>query len=184
MPKINLGLETYLPHPKRVSAARPFLGEINQVGIVVRDLRKAVKNYWSLFGIGPWNIYTYAPPRLTDTQVRGRPQPFSMKVALAKKGRMVIEIIEPLSGHSVYDEFLYAHDEGIHHIGSYMTVDVAREISKMKRMGIGVLQSGKYTVRDFCVWFSYMDTKAELGTIIEYLKVTGKRPKPDERFPR
>jgi hypothetical protein len=40
------------------------IGEINQIGIVVRDLQKAADNYWATLGIGPWGIVRIEPPLL------------------------------------------------------------------------------------------------------------------------
>ena len=37
------------------------VGEINQIGVVVKDLKKALENYWKTLGIGPWRIHTFAP---------------------------------------------------------------------------------------------------------------------------
>jgi methylmalonyl-CoA/ethylmalonyl-CoA epimerase len=183
MTDTSFGLEIILNSTVKAPRSRAFLGEINQVGIVVRDLRKTMRNYWSFFGIGTWNIFTYAPPKLTETAVKEKPQPFSMKVALAKRGPVVIELIEPLEGHSVYKEFLSTHGEGIHHLGSYMTSGVGQQIAKMKKAGVRVLQTGKYVAGDFSVRFTYMDTEKKLGTVIEYLSIKGTRPKPNEKFP-
>ena len=37
----------------------PFLKDgIAQVCLIVKDLDRAVENYWNLFGIGPWHFYT------------------------------------------------------------------------------------------------------------------------------
>ena len=74
---------------------------ISQVGIVVKDLQKAVENYWKNFGIGPWSIYTAAPPDLTDTFIRGEPASFSMKLAFTRAGSVMLEFIQPLEGESI-----------------------------------------------------------------------------------
>src|SRR5688572_15422751 len=89
--------------------------DITQVAIVVRDLDAAMEHY-SRLGVGPWRVYTYAPPRMTDTRLRGVPTPFSMKLALAWTNDMNWELIQPLDGPSIYWEFLRDHGEGIHHI--------------------------------------------------------------------
>lgn len=123
------------------------------------------------------------PPKLTQTIVRGKAQPYSMRVALATFGGGVIELIEPVAGKSIYEEFLSASCEGVHHLACYTSKDVTGEIERMKRVGIEVLQTGKYVVGDFSAWFTYVDTANELGTIIEFVRIEGKRSKPDEIFP-
>jgi hypothetical protein len=43
----------------RVDGELPItLGDVLQVGLVVRDLQKSMEAYWKLLGIGPWKIYT------------------------------------------------------------------------------------------------------------------------------
>ena len=45
-----------------------------QVCLVVKDIQKAMENFWDILGIGPWNVYTYEPPELTDTTLRASPR--------------------------------------------------------------------------------------------------------------
>ncbi len=65
---------------------------------------------WSDTGIssvfGPWRIYTYAPPYLTKSTLRGSERPFSMKLAVAQIGQVEWELVQPLEGSSSYEEFL------------------------------------------------------------------------------
>ena len=56
--------------------------QLLQVCVLVNDLQKAMERYWNLFGIGPWRIYTFAPPFLTKTTLRGSERPYSMKLAV------------------------------------------------------------------------------------------------------
>ena len=77
-----------------------------QVGVVVRDLQKAMERYWNIFGIGPWDIYTFGPPAVTNTTIRGKPAEFTMRLALTQVGNVQWELIQPLTGPSIYQEFL------------------------------------------------------------------------------
>ncbi|MFC7689485.1 VOC family protein [Paeniroseomonas aquatica] len=94
----------------------PLVQNITQVGIVVRDLDKALDQYANRLGVGPWRVYTYAPPKLTGMRIRGIETPYSMKLALAWTNEMMWELIQPLEGPSIYQEFLRDHGEGIHHV--------------------------------------------------------------------
>ena len=50
----------------------PFLKNgIAQVALLVRDLDKAVENYWMQFGIGPWHFYTYGKPLVKQMSYQG-----------------------------------------------------------------------------------------------------------------
>ena len=90
--------------------------QVLQVCVVVRDLQKAMERYWNVLGIGPWRIHTYHPPRLTDTTLRGKSQPYPMRLALAEVGLVQWELIQPLEGPSIYKEFLEEKGEGLHHV--------------------------------------------------------------------
>jgi len=94
------------------------IGEICQIGIVVRDLQKAVDNYWSALGIGPWSIVRIEPPLLRDVTLRGKPVVASMLAAIAQSGSIQLELIQPLEGPSIWKEFLEERGEGIHHVQS------------------------------------------------------------------
>ncbi|SDE39979.1 VOC family protein [Belnapia rosea] len=110
---------------------------IIQVGIVVRDLDTALGSYANKLGVGPWRVYTYAPPLLSETKVRGVAMAYSMKLGLAWTKGMMWELIQPLDGPSIYWEFLRDHDEGVHHVmidyGDRSLADVTAEFSACGR---------------------------------------------------
>jgi hypothetical protein len=155
------------------------LKTIEQVCIVVTDINKMMERYWTIFGVGPWSIYTLAPPELTDTTVKGEAKTYSMKLAVAKIGSMMLELIQPLEGESVYPEFLAKKGEGIHHIASYQVKDLDEAVTLLGEMGIGVLQSGRWRGATFV----YMNSETVLGTVIELVKRAGPFPAPEATYP-
>jgi hypothetical protein len=46
---------------------------IIQVAHVVRDLEKAIHAYSRVFEVGPWDVYTFAPPVLRESMYLGKP---------------------------------------------------------------------------------------------------------------
>ena len=62
------------------------IGKIAQVAFVVRDLEARMQAFWEDFGIGPWSIYAFEPPRVKDMTYRGQHQDFRMRVAFAMCG--------------------------------------------------------------------------------------------------
>ena len=160
----------------------PFIRTINQVGIVVRDLDRALEHYTHRLGIGPWRVSTYAPPRLTQTTLRGQPARYAMKLALCWTEAMCWELIEPLEGPSIYTEFLDAHGEGIHHVmvdcGTRTMPEMEAEFA---RRGWRSLMTGNFLGSNF----AYFDTEAELRTIMEvrWSEPGWVRPEPDRWYP-
>ncbi|MBW1691894.1 MAG: hypothetical protein JRJ70_14330 [Deltaproteobacteria bacterium] len=39
------------------------LPRVSQIGVVVRNMEKAVENYESIFGLGPFTVYEFVPDR-------------------------------------------------------------------------------------------------------------------------
>ena len=91
---------------KRPIREKIVLKQVLQVSVVVEDLQKSMERYWDLFGIGPWEVFTFQPPDLTHPAIRGKSKPYTMKLALAQIGSMAFELIQPLTGPSIYQEFL------------------------------------------------------------------------------
>jgi methylmalonyl-CoA/ethylmalonyl-CoA epimerase len=145
------------------------IGEISQIGIVVKDLQKVVDNYSTILGIGPWSIVKMEPPILTEVTLRGKPVNASMLAAIAQSGSIQLELIQPLEGPSIWKEFLEKRGGGLHHVQSAVQ-DPLLVIAAFKEMGIEVLMSGKIGTNTFY----YMDTEPLLGTIYEFID-TGSR---------
>jgi Glyoxalase/Bleomycin resistance protein/Dioxygenase superfamily len=154
------------------------LGDVLQVGLVVRDLQKSMEAYWKLLRIGPWKIYTYAPPMLREATVRGQRVDYSMRVAHAQAGPTQLELIEPLEGPSIYEEHLAVKGEGLHHIQSRIESNIADVVAAFARVGIGVLMSGKFGEGEFY----YLDTELTLGVIYEIFQRKS-RPAPETVYP-
>ncbi len=139
------------------------LPPVSQIGVVVRDMQKALENYTNLFGVHFPRVFE---PKYTNQTYRGKPGNFLMRIAIAKLSPTVeFELIQPLSGETIYDEFLEAQGEGIHHLGFFVQ-DIRARVEAMQQMGIAVLQSGQ---RPGGKW-AYMDTKPLAGMIIEWIE--------------
>jgi hypothetical protein len=157
---------------------RVELKQIVQVCTVVKDIQKAVKQYWE-FGIGPWSIYTWKPPELTNTTFHGKPAKYSMKLALAMIGNVMWELIEPLEGPSTYKEFLEKKGEGLHHV-LLAVDDFNGAVATLGEKGIGILMKGDYKG----LTYAYLDTERELGTVVEiYKPLDWAPPKPEATYP-
>jgi hypothetical protein len=98
-----------------MTALHPFITDYVQVCVVVRDLDATMRNYVDLAGIGPWAVYDFGPPDVSNILVRGKPANFRVKLALTWTKDRMWEIIQPLEGHSPYVDFLEQHGEGLHH---------------------------------------------------------------------
>ncbi len=154
------------------------LNKISQIAIVVRDIEKSMKFYWEELGIGPWNIWDYGPNTTRETTYHGKPVKHEFIGAETMIGDLNTELLMPVSGNSIYKDFLDKKGEGLHHI-AYTSDNIDADLEKFKKMGVAVLQSGKVEKDS---WY-YLDTEAKFGIIIELLTNYGFRP-PDRAYPR
>jgi methylmalonyl-CoA/ethylmalonyl-CoA epimerase len=153
------------------------LGDVLQAGIVVKDLQASMENYWRTLGIGPWKVYTYAPPMLRETTVRGQVVEYANRIAHAQAGPVQLELIQPLAGPSIFEEHLQGKGEGLHHIQS-RTEDIAGVLAAFRQIGVGVLMSGKYGEGEFY----FLDTERLLGVVYEVFQRKS-RPDPERTYP-
>ena len=93
-------------------------GATMQVASIVRDLETAMKRHWEVFGIGPWDIWEFNPAIVHDYIYRGKPATHTCLIACAWSGDTQVELIQPISGYSIYDEHLARRGEGWIHISS------------------------------------------------------------------
>jgi methylmalonyl-CoA/ethylmalonyl-CoA epimerase len=150
-----------------------------QIGIVVRDLDKALKSYHEIFNAGPWDIYTFGPPEMKNGTYRGKPSDWSALIGLAWIGDRQLEIVQPLQGPNIYYEFLEKKGEGLHHIKEWVD-DPKKTIEAYKKKGISVIQSGEFDGGSFY----YLETKPYLGITLEIVKGgPRKHRKPDRQYP-
>ena len=88
--------------------------EIFHLGVVVRDLDKAVKIYTEELGYGPFELGDGA--FFADKMINGEIGPgLPMKTATYRSSTYEIELIEP-TGPSFYMDFLNEKGPGIHHV--------------------------------------------------------------------
>ena len=152
-------------------------GDIIQIAHVVKDLDGAMKHFWEVFGIGPWDVYTFAPPALRESMVYGKPSDHTYKLAVAWVGDVQVELMQPLTGRSLYDEFLEKKGEGLHHVKLYYK-DCEQALKDFEAKGIKIIQSGKFDEDEFY----YLDTEDLVGVVYE-IGNNGKIREPERVYP-
>ena len=150
-------------------AAKGLLGkpmELCRIGLVVRDLDATMKQYSSLLGWGPWKVYSHEPPRHDNTRLRGESVEYTMRHAECEVNGIGFELIEPLTGPSIYKEWLEEHGEGIHHVA--VSVHDPEESRQLKERfaanGADVMMEGRIAGS---IEYYYLDTQPLLKLIIE-----------------
>jgi methylmalonyl-CoA/ethylmalonyl-CoA epimerase len=138
------------------------LPALDQVGFVVRDLEDGAERFRSFLGVGPWAVWEFEPPALSERTYRGAPAQFTMRIAIATVGDLMLELIEPGDGPSVHRDFLDDHGEGLHHVACFSFGDTDRVIETMSDAGAPVVQRGRFGDSTF----TYLDTTDLLNGVL------------------
>lgn len=159
-----------------------FLGDNIQICVVTRDFQKTMEGMVRA-GIGPWQVHTFSPDTVRDMTYRGKPADYSMRLGLANSGSMQWEIVQPLTGPNIYEEFLEAHGEGMHHV-AFNCNDVPWE-QRMKDFadrGYSMIQSG---VWQGIVRYAYFETEGDTTTTFEIFDYPADFvfPEPEQWYP-
>lgn len=99
-----------------------------------------------------------------------------MRLALSDTSPQ-IELIEPLHGPNIYEEWLERHGAGFHHVGTFVP-SLDRAIDAMSGLGYELIQSGRGYGADGDGGFAYFDTTNDLGIITEVLEIPATRRQP------
>jgi len=161
----------------------PFLNQgVAQIAIVVKDLEKSVALYERVFGIGPWDIYTYEKPLVPHMTYHGKEADHSNRLALSYFGTSRIELIEVGEGNSVYKDFVRAHGYGVQHLG-FLVEEMQAAMDAARAAGFHVLQEGSGFGADGDGHYAYLDTEEEFGVTIELIERPRKKQAPEKVYP-
>jgi methylmalonyl-CoA/ethylmalonyl-CoA epimerase len=152
-----------------------------QVAVVVRDVDAAMKHYWEVLGIGPWDVRHFRNESVRDFHVHGErvAEEFEFICAVCWEGDVELELIQPVKGPNIYWDFLNTKGEGLHHIKEIVEDERIPEVLKdFKDKGIDVIQTGWI---DNDVHY-YLNTETLLGFTYE-IGNGGKIGEPDRRYP-
>ncbi len=138
--------------------------KFGHAALVVKDIEKAAKCFEAL-EVGPF------PPFLggsgmsfSGKTVRGKEVDYDMDLRIGRGdlGGLTFELIQPLKGTSIYDEFLEEKGEGLHHL-AFMVEDVDAEITKLEKKGFKVVQTGAMPNTKW----AYLEPEDSCGLLIE-----------------
>lgn len=161
----------------------PFLSKgVAKIALVVEDVEEAVKQYYNLFGIGPWHFYTFGVPILRKMTRFGKPSEFRIRAALSNMGETRIELIQQLEGDTVYADFLKEHGFGVQHIGVIVD-DMKEAIALAELRGISVVMEGIGYGLDGDGHFAYLDTDKLIGVMVELIERPKRKHPPEKIYP-
>ena len=138
----------------------------------------------AMLGVGPWRVYTCSPTDTTNQTYRGKPTPFTIRFCYADitPGGIVYEVIQPISGPTIFQNFLDKQGEGVHHIAyDCNNVPMKERVKIFAERGLELAQGGSWRGDNHFAFFESEET----GTCFETIEFAGnwEYPEPDEWFP-
>jgi methylmalonyl-CoA/ethylmalonyl-CoA epimerase len=97
-----------------------MIKKLHHVGIVVKDLDKAVELYTAMLGVKPESFF-----EIRDAKI---------KIANFKVGETALEFLGPMPGNSL-ENFTGYRGEGLHHI-AFEVDDIGEELKKQAELGV------------------------------------------------
>lgn len=140
-----------------------------QIGAVVADIDQSMKTLSEVFGIGPWRVVEWPPEGRTDMNrvYKGRPAAFTARMAFAELGPIEIELIQPLTGESIWADYLAEHGSGLHHI-RFNVPEMEPVVEHVAEQGIGVTQRAN-GIRPGTSWVNF-ETERLAGFTVEVMR--------------
>jgi len=138
------------------------LPPMSQIGIVVKDMDKTIEFYEKVLGLGP-----FVRPDITykEKHYYGKKVNSEFIMGFCSLGSVEMELIQPITGPTIYHDFLKEKGEGIHHLG-FDVKDIEKKLILCKEMGIKIIQGGQGVTSHF----EYLDTEAIGGVIFELIQ--------------
>jgi methylmalonyl-CoA/ethylmalonyl-CoA epimerase len=109
-------------------------GDIIQLAHVVANIDATMKHYYETFGYGPWDVYEFRSPLLRESIYRGKPADHEYLVAVTWVNGVQLELMQPLSGYSIYNEYLEQNKSGFQHAKIYFK-DCQKAVEDLKLKG-------------------------------------------------
>lgn len=141
------------------------LPPMEQVGIVVRNLDKAIEFYSTTFGWGPFQTMEAS---LEGILYRGKPTNCRLKTATAQSGPIEIELIQVLEGETPHTEFLREKGEGLHHL-RFRVNDLNGKLAEFAQNGIEPVW--QHSMPEIGFSWAYLNTDIIGGTMIELIEI-------------
>lgn len=142
-------------------------GSIMQIAYVVEDLEAAAQRWVRLTGAGPFFLLEHLA--IVEPRYRGQPTELDCSIALGYSGGVCVELIRQHNDvPSVFRERPLIPGGAFHH-WAVMTETFDADLERHARAGYAIAFSGAVAVGGR---FSYVDTGADLGGMIELIEVT------------
>ncbi len=136
-----------------------------QVAWVVRDIDAAEAFFKKIMGVPKFLQFRSLKAKDTNGTYMGKPADWVIHLSIAYAGDTQVELIQPVSGASVYQEWLDKHGEdGVQHVAYWLDdADYDAAAAHLEAAGFPLVQSFALPMARI----GYFDTRSAIGVITE-----------------
>lgn len=157
-------------------------GAIKQICVLVEDIKKAMDHYFTILGIGPFDVRSFNPATVRNLYINGEPvtEDFEFICAVAWVKDVEFELIQPVKGPVIFWDQFNKRGGSLHHFKIVIPDEgeLKEYVGQLEAKGQKVTQTGWI---DNDVHY-YLDTGNQLGLVVE-LGNGGKIGAPDYIYP-
>jgi methylmalonyl-CoA/ethylmalonyl-CoA epimerase len=148
----------------------PLGTRFGQVAWVVPDIQAAERFFRETLGVPGFAKLENVRAEDTAGTYRGRPGDFVFHLYMAYSGGALLELIQPVSGASIFRDFLATHPAGgVQHVAYLVPEEEFDEaVARLTGRGYQVVQALTLPVATV----AFFDTTAEIGVAAEIIGVT------------
>jgi alkylhydroperoxidase/carboxymuconolactone decarboxylase family protein YurZ/catechol 2,3-dioxygenase-like lactoylglutathione lyase family enzyme len=136
------------------------LGPINHVAMAVKDWEKTARGFASLMGLKTWRKMEIPSAIMENAEYYGKPCEFVWISAFAKLGDTLIELCQPVSGQTIFGDFVQQYGDGMQHVGDLSHPDPLELVRRYTSQGVKIANYGK--IAGVAELF-FLDTREQLG---------------------
>jgi len=142
---------------------------LTQIAWVVKDIETTLRFFQDVMGIKFSKVDTIRVKEFGATYY-GEPSNAESLVAMAYSGGTFIELIQPVSGNSIFQDYIDKNPAGgIQHIAYSIPVDKLNKIiSEFSDKGFSVISSFDHPIAKIV----FFDTRKEIGVMTEIMGIT------------
>lgn len=156
------------PPDESINPKEIFVNPI-QVGVIVNNLEGYLQKLNDVFGMGPFRINEYPPKGETPyREYHGKSGNFVAKFCFYHLGNIELELIQPISGDSIWQDYIDKHGEGIQHI-KFLVKDHKPVEKYLNDNGYKIYQQGAAVGPNKGRVWAFYDTYEDIGFDIELM---------------
>lgn len=143
---------------------------LTQIAWVVKDINTTLRFFQDAMGINNFSKVDTIRVKEFGATYYGKPSNAESLVALAYTGGIFIELIQPVSGNSVFQDYIDKNPAGgIQHFAYSIPVDKLNKIiSEFSDKGFSVISSFDHPIAKIV----FFDTTKEIGVMTEIMGIT------------